>query len=428
MTRVVVCLLAFLSGGFTFVDRSVEPALGGKDLLAKIEEGREHLKGESVKLLTGTVGTRRVRISRRRYVEFPVTGILGREMAVAILDADGKIEIARAIKRDPGFEVLTPGFILSMRRENGINSDIACVEPAGGRIVAVKYPVSNEGNRFGAGDAVIEAVYTPYSAEIMTDEVIKRGIEVQNSFIEKAYSHLRDRGVLSRAFPGRRIVDVIPRDVLRVLLLNEHIDPGEFKSAGMTKPLAERVLTVIGTNREKAYAYSVSSAGARGLVQMIPSTYALLLNKYTAAGLKSNFPSAMGDPVNAVMAQVLLCDSDWESIRARTDLRADRVGPYLAAAYNGGVGRVLTLLSHESNDWMEDPDQNARPTVTVSKKVAVRVRTRSGRTAKRYVVKSYTHAIFKNETSKYISQYHWISDFLAERAKPEPPKAHVEVR
>ncbi len=428
MTRVVVCLLAILSGGFTFIDRSVEPALGGKDLLAKIEEGREHLKGESVKLLTGTVGTRRVRISRRRYVEFPVTGILGREMAVAILDADGKIEIARAIKRDPGFEVLTPGFTLSMRRENGINSDIACVEPAGGKIVAVKYPVSNEGNRFGAGDAVIEAVYTPYSAEIMTDEVIKRGIEVQNSFIEKAYSRLRDRGVLSRAFPGQRIVDIIPKDVLRVLLLNEHIDPSEFKSAGLTKPLAERVLTVIGTNREKAYAYSVSSAGARGLVQMIPSTYALLLNKYTAAGLKSNFPSAMGDPVNAVMAQVLLCDSDWESIRARTDLRADRVGPYLAAAYNGGVGRVLTVLSHDKNDWMEDPDQNHRPTMTVSKKVAVRVRTRSGRTAKRYVVRSYTHAIFKNETSKYISQYHWISDFLAEHAKPEPPPAHVEVR
>src|ERR1700738_3370378 len=225
MTRVVVCLLAILSGGFTFLDH-IEPALGGKDLLAKIEEGREHLKSESVKLLTGTVGTRRVRISRRRSLESPVTGILGREMAVAILDADGKIRIARAIKRDPGFEVLTPGFILSMRRENGINSDIACLEPAGGRIVAVKYPVSNEGNRFGGGDPVIEAVYTPYSAEIMTEEVIKRGLAVQNSFIEKAYAQLRDRGVLSRAFPGRRIVEVIPKQVLRVLLLNEHIDPG----------------------------------------------------------------------------------------------------------------------------------------------------------------------------------------------------------
>jgi hypothetical protein len=315
-----------------------------------------------------------------------------------------------------------------MRRENGINSDISCIEPAGGKVVAVKYPVSNEGNRFGPGEDVIQAVYTPYSAEIKTEEVIKRGIEVQNGFIEKAYSRLRESGVLSRAFPGRRVVDVIPKDLLRVLLLNEHIDPSEFTSPGMTQPLAERVLTVIATNRDKAYAYSVSPAAARGLVQMIPSTYSMMLNRYSSAGLRSNFPMAMGDPVNAVMAQVLLCDSDWESIRARSDMPADRVGPYLAAAYNGGVGRVLTVLSHDQTDFMEDPDQNHRPTMTVSKKVAVRVRSRRGRVTRRYVTKTYTQAIFKNETSKYVSQYHWISDFLAQRLKPEHQPTRVEVR
>ena len=53
MTRVVVWLLAILTGGFTFVDRNVNSPLPAKDLLAKIEEGREHLKNESVKLITG---------------------------------------------------------------------------------------------------------------------------------------------------------------------------------------------------------------------------------------------------------------------------------------------------------------------------------------------------------------------------------------
>ena len=426
MLRVAVWLLAFIgSGGAGVVDHTNDPA---KNLLSKIEEGREHLKNESVQLIMGTVGTRRVRIGRRQFKDVPITGIVGREMALAILDADGKISIARAIKRDPGFELLTPGFILSMRRENGINSDIACIDPPGGKVVAVKYPVSNEGNRFGPGDPVIQAVYTPYSAEIKTEEVIKKGIDVQNGFIEKAYSRLRDRGVLSRAFPGRRVVDVIPKEVLRVLLLNEHIDPSEFKSAGVTKPLAERVLTVIATNRDKAYAYSISPAGARGLVQMIPSTYSLLLSRYPAAGLKGDFHATMGDPTNAVMAQVLLCDSDWESIKARSDLPTERVGPYLAAAYNGGVGRVLSVLSHDQTDWMEDPDSNSRPTMTVSRKVRVRVRSRSGRVARRYVTKKYTQPIFKNETSKYVSQYHWINDFLAERSKQDTPPRNVEVR
>jgi hypothetical protein len=423
MIKVAVSVIALLVSSFGLDTRTAEPA---KTLLKKIEEGRDHLKKESVQMIMGTVGTRRIRIGRRKYKEVPVTGIIGREMALAILDANGEIRIARAIKRDPGFEVLTPGFILSMRRENGINSDIACVDPPGGKVVAVKYPVSNEGYRFGPGELVIEAIYTPYSGEIKTEEVIERGLDVKNGFIDKAYSKLRDRGVLSRAFPGRRVVDVIPKDILRVLLLNEHIDPGEFKSAGVTKPLVERVLTVIGTNKDKAYAYSISSAGARGLVQMMPSTYTLLLNRYTSAGLKSNFAAAVSDPINAVMSQVLLCDSDWESIRTRVDMPVERVGPYLAAAYNGGVGRVLTALSNDEMEWMEEPDPSRRPTKTVTRRVPVRVRGRNGKMVKRYVVKSYTHAIFKSETSKYVSQYHWIADYLAEREKADSTSGQLE--
>jgi hypothetical protein len=424
MYKLIICFLALLSvSGFTFETGGDKHTI---NLLKRIEDGRDRLKKESVQMIMGTVGTRRVRVGRRKYIEVPITGIVGREMALAILDADGSIRVARAIKRDPGFEVLSSGFTLTMRRENGINSDIACVIPAGGKVVAVKYPVSNEGNRFGPGDPVIEAIYTPYSAEIGTEEVVNRGIDVQNSFIEKAYSRLRERTVLSRAFPGRRVVDVIPKDVLRVLLLNEHIDPGEFKSAGAAKALCERVLTVIGTNHDKAYAYSISPAGARGLVQMIPSTYSLLLNKYSSAGLRSNFAAAVSDPINAVMAQVLLCDSDWEAIRSKVDLPADRVGPYLAAAYNGGVGRVLNVLSHDEMDWMEDPDQSRRPTMTVSKRVPVKVRTRRGRTTKRYVVKHYSQPIFKSETSKYISQYHWINDYLAGRVKSSAKPPRIE--
>jgi hypothetical protein len=387
-------------------------------LLDKIDEGRDRLKDETVKLILGQVGTRRVRVSRRKYVEVPITGIVGREMALAVMEPTGKIRIARAIKRDPGFELLTPGLTLSMRKENGFNSDIQCIEPPGGKILAVKYPVSNERQRFGAGPDVIEAIYTPYSAEIKNDAVVARGIEIADHFIDKAYSRLSSRGILSRALPGRKVTEAIPRNVLRVLLVNEHIDPGEFKSAGYARGLAEQVLTIIATNREKAYAYSISPAGARGLVQMIPSTYSLLLNKYQSAGLPSNFFACMADPVNAVMAQVLLCDADWEAMNARTFIPRERVGPYLAAAYNGGVGRVLSVLAHDQTDWMEEPDSNNKPTMVVTQRVPVSVRVR-GRLRRKYVVRRYTQSIFKNETSKYVSQYHWINDFFDERTARE---------
>jgi len=168
-------------------------------------------------------------------------------------------------------------------------------------------------------------------------------------------------------------------------------------------------------NKEKAYAYSISSAGARGLVQMIPSTYSLIVRKYPSARLNASFAEGMSDPVNAVVAQILLCDSDWQAIRSRKDVDAKNIGPYLAAAYNGGVGRVISFLDHDGSDWVEDPDLNHQPVKVVKSRVRVKVKTSRGRYRTKYVVKSYRQPIFRLETAKYIQQYHWIDNYFAVR-------------
>jgi len=418
MARLMSCLLAVLiTAGFKVPWENQK--LQSEGLLGQVVEGRQRLTGESVKLLKGVVGTRRVRVGRRRFVDVPVIGIVGREMALAIGDGQ-QIRIARAIKRDSGLEVTTPGFSVSMRRENGINSNMACIVPDKGTVLAVKYPVDNENNRFGGNVPVIEAVYTPYSPELSTEEVVEHGLRVTNDFINRAYVRLAERGVMSRAFLGRKIIDVVPKDVLRALLMNEHIDPAEFKTSGLTGTLCERVLTVIATNGGKAYGYSISSAGARGLVQMIPSTYRLIQSRYPAAGLNPDFAAGMADPVNAIAAQIVLCDSDWEAIQSRSPIGVEKIGPYLAAAYNGGVGRVLSVLAYNETDWMEEPDSSRAPTKTVTERVRVRVRTRRGRTQAKYVLKRYTVPIFRSQTSKYVNQYHWINDFLLARSTREP--------
>src|SRR5262249_5983872 len=157
-------LMVFLT--VSFVLSAAAEAVEGKSLFSDIEEARKLLEGESVKILKDVVGTRRVRVGRRRYQDVPIIGVVGRPMALVILGPEGKLTMARAIKRDRGMEVLTPGVKLFVRRDNGINSDIACLEPVGGKVILVKYPVSNENNRFGGGQEVIEATYTPYSAEI----------------------------------------------------------------------------------------------------------------------------------------------------------------------------------------------------------------------------------------------------------------------
>lgn len=383
-----------------------------KELLDLIEDARKSLKDESVDVVRGQVGARRVRISRRKYTTVPVFGVVAREMAIAIVDGTDRIHVIRGIKRDRGLDVLTPGYQLAVRRDNGFNSDIDVITPADGKVLAVRYPVMNDRNRFGGLLPVIQAVYTPFSNEIMTPKIIKEGIEVQDKLIDKAYKKLKDRDVYSAAFPGRKVTDVIPKDMLTVLLLNEHIDPGEFHSAASAPYLVKKVLTIIGTNREKAYAYTISPAGAFGLVQMIPSTYRLLLSEYPTAGLNPSFASGMTDAVNAVMAQVLLCDADWQTIRKVEEVPPEKIGPYLAAAYNGGVGRVLSILRYDKTDWMDAPDSAGRPTIRVSQRVPIRTRVRKGKYRTVYVVKTYTRNLFKAETSKYVKQYHWIEDYF----------------
>ncbi|MBI3654417.1 MAG: hypothetical protein HY231_25595 [Acidobacteria bacterium] len=390
------------------------------DLLAKIKEARARLQAESVELLKDVVAVRRIKVGRHRYKEISVMGVVARQMALALMDEQGNIQIVRAIKKEhrKELEVVTPGVMLSLRRENGINSDIACLQPANGKVLAVRYPVQNENNRFGSGAAVIQAIYTPFSPEIKTEEMVKEGLKIQADFIDKAYDRLKSREVMSAAFPPQKVSTVIPKDILKILLLNEHIDPSFFKSPMMARPLSEQVLTIIATNRERAYAYSVSSAGARGLVQMIPSTYRMLMNKYPLAGLNPDFSSGMVDPVNAIVAQILLCDSDWQSIASRKSIAKENIGPFLAAAYNGGVGRVFSVLADDEIGWMEEPDAGKAPTKTVAYTVPVRVRvkqknSRRSRVKTIYVTKRFTQSIFRNETSNYIKQYHWIANAFA---------------
>ena len=398
----------------------MEEGVQASELFSKIEEAQKILASEPVQILKDVVATRRVRIGRRRYQEVPVMGIVGRQMAIAVLEPSGDIKTIRAIKRDKGIEVLTPGTSLFVRRDNGINSDIACIEPKGGKVILVKYPVTNENNRFGGGNEVIEATYTPYSAEIKNEEVIAYGIQIMDKLIDKAYDQLKMRRVPSRVEPNKLVTEVIPKNILKVLLLNEHIDPGLFKSPSEAKSLVEMVLTIIATNKEKAYAYSISRAGARGLVQMVPSTYGLLQDKYVQAGLRENFSIGMVDTVNAIMAQVLLCDSDWQAIASRREVEKDKIGAYLAAAYNGGVGRVLTIVNREQSEWLEAPESNPKPTITVQRKVPVRVAVGRGRRKRMrtvMVTKSFTHTVFKSETANYVKQYHWIEEALEKLEK-----------
>src|SRR5215467_1201416 len=86
------------------------------DLLEKIEQAQKLVKKETVQMVYGVVGTQKIRLSRHRYAYVPVKGIVGREMAIAVIDSKGAIHVVRAVKNDQGLQVQTAGFVLAMRR------------------------------------------------------------------------------------------------------------------------------------------------------------------------------------------------------------------------------------------------------------------------------------------------------------------------
>lgn len=246
---------------------------------------------------------------------------------------------------------------VSVRFNNGVNTQYAV---AGGDkfVVAVRYPifkdiaVTQRKPRYQLQDVV----YTPYSTPLRTPEIVALGKETLRANIARAMAEYRAAGIMSRAMPGRLLVDVIDPKLLEAIAVIEHL--GEASVAADAEAAASSFYTIIAANQDAAYAYSRSSAGARGLVQFIPSTYALMV-KRSELGLIKDFDTGMADPVNAIKAQLAYLDAELASMPLSIkDLYAvdpARVDEYLAAAYNGGGGRVRKAIKAHGDEWSADP-------------------------------------------------------------------------
>jgi hypothetical protein len=245
---------------------------------------------------------------------------------------------------------VTNGFEVTKHRDNGVGSRFEVKYPENMAILALRTTVRAGPNRFE------EVVYTPYSPEIDTYEVRQAGLNYLVRQIEQAYADLKARKIQLNGF-ARLSPDAVPTDIALALSIIEHIDPGRFQNCDKGKEinLVREVLAIVGANSVDAYAYSKSTAGARGLFQLVPDTYKRLVRRYPQAGLKKDFVEGCTDHVNAAKASLLLFDADLNSL-SKDRLRAIRsdareVGRYLAAAYNCGAHRVGKSAKKCRNEW-----------------------------------------------------------------------------
>jgi hypothetical protein len=229
------------------------------------------------------------------------------------------------------------GFTITWAVDNFLNTKFRVAKPDGYIVFAQRRPVR-------AKSSWEEAVYTAYAPELDTKKMRDAGLDYLRHLERQAYNHLQNHDVRSRAEPDTTVADRIPRSMVLRLMITEHIDPLHMKYVGIEQCIHE-VLITIAANREKAYAYSRSSAGALGLPQFIENSYQMVRENYPAARLEPNFDLGMRDLRNAIIATVLHMDLELAHLPAvylkRFSDSAYHLSAFLAAGYNRNPVNVV---------------------------------------------------------------------------------------
>lgn len=237
------------------------------------------------------------------------------------------------------------------------------VEPTHYAVVANKYLISSdvvpdflekEGKKY------TEIVYVPYSENLHNPQLIAEGERYLEETIDRAFRELEYDQVKSQA-GEKLVIDSASKDLIKRIVVTEHIDPDLLAVAddGGQK-LADRVYVIFGTNKDRAYYYTSSSADARGPAQFIQGTYDGLVRKYPEAGLMRDFQLGASTHINAFKGMVLLFDEirGYLGSLLKT-INPDEVELALAASYNGNPYWVRESILLYGKSWLDH--QEVRP-------------------------------------------------------------------
>ncbi|HUE63455.1 MAG TPA: hypothetical protein VMO78_03670 [Rhizomicrobium sp.] len=233
-------------------------------------------------------------------------------------------------KTDNGFVVIWPV-------DNFINTRFRVTAPADYIVFAQRRPVRvKEGWQ--------EAVYTAYSPELDTKTMRDAGMDYLSHLQRLAYDHIKDHDVRSRVAPNLTVADNIPTSMVLRLMITEHVDPLHMRYVGIEQCVHE-ILVTVAANRNRAYAYARSNAGALGLPQFMEDSYQMVRTDYPKALLEPNFEVGMTDLPNAILASVLLLDLELADLPRdylkRFTKSTKQFATFLAAGYNRNPVHVI---------------------------------------------------------------------------------------
>jgi len=228
-------------------------------------------------------------------------------------------------------------------RANGVNTPIQVIDSAGTALLPlmVQYPVEK------GGRLIETSYYMSTHPGLVTPEVVGAGKLYVHNVIEIARDRLRQKGLSIQ--PG--VADVAER-----LATVEHVDHDRFRNEP-SRNIFDDIFTLYALNEGQTYRYSVSSAGAGGMVQMIPSTYAMIRSRYANVGLMPDFVEGMRNHVNATEAMLLYMQMTWDDLVSNSSVAGAMSSgiatqkQLMAAGYNSNPARLGGYIDRGGSNW-----------------------------------------------------------------------------
>ena len=233
---------------------------------------------------------------------------------------------------------------LQVVRTNYVNTAVVVAEAATGRQLTplvVEYPIE----KFGSVREM--AYYTSAHPALLSSEVVKHGQSYVHTMLDLAAQRLKDKGKTI----SPEIVDIAER-----LCVVEHVDHDRFRREDRGR-LYQEVYSLFALNELDTYRYSVSSAGAGGMVQMIPSTYQMVRRAHPGVGLNPDFVAGMRNHGNALEAMLLYMQDTWNGLALDQDVlytmasKQVTQSELVAAGYNSNPARLPQYLRRGGTAW-----------------------------------------------------------------------------
>jgi hypothetical protein len=145
-------------------------------------------------------------------------------------------------------------------------------------------------------------------------------------------------------------------DVAERLCVVEHVDHDRFRKENRLA-LYDEIYSLFALNELDTYRFAVSSAGAGGMVQMIPWAYNLERSRHPGVGLIPDFVTGMRNHGNALQAMLLYMHDVWRDLAANDEVqyalgaKLATKTELLAAGYNSNAARLPGYLKRGGNGW-----------------------------------------------------------------------------